>query len=259
MNEINSVVTAPPQKIIEEVNPEVKSKAKKDEPNLQKRTAVIIVVGVVGVAVLALLYEVACIICEVTKEKLSRTSPEQYEKTLTANNQFSEEFIQKIKSLKNIDGGRLIRRLALSSEDEKKILQTFETKFKVTDEELQKILMGAHVVLEDDAGEIYKEWEEKLKNKKARISSHPADDTQYGLQGGFIRELLFSRVKGEDGQFKTWCQMESYPTTFGSVFRHSIAYIKYKISNENQGPYGSSPHTDKNPLVISLKSKEKEF
>ncbi len=55
MNKINSVVTVPPQKIIEEVNPEDKPKAKKEEPNLQKRTAVIIVVGVVGVAVLALL------------------------------------------------------------------------------------------------------------------------------------------------------------------------------------------------------------
>ncbi len=111
--------------------------------------------------------------------------------------------------------------------------------------------MGAHVLLLDD-GSTYKEWSENPAFKTGR-SSHPSNDQQYRMSGKLVKELLFSTVKHE-GKVHTWFQLESHPMSFGHVALHMLAYVKYKLSGRNQGPYGSSHHVDQKPLIIPMKN-----
>jgi len=106
-----------------------------------------------------------------------------------------------------------------------------------------EIFRGAHVRIGDD-GWYYNDWR-RLGSAKPRPSSHDSDVQQYEVAGPCCHAFLFGRRGG-----KTWFQMENNAYK-GSKLGHGVDYIKYKISDKNQGPYGSSIHTDKHELMIS--------
>ncbi len=143
----------------------------------------------------------------------------------------------------------LLKRLEMTHEDEKKFLLYIIENFDVNENDLKEILKGAHVRL-DDGGESYTKWEAELNRKNERISSHPSDGKQYGMQGALIKELLFSKI--EDN---TWFQLENHPTSLGHVIRHGIDYVRYKIYSANQGPWGESYFKDSNPLVLGKRKR----
>jgi len=107
---------------------------------------------------------------------------------------------------------------------------------------LSEIFRGAHVVIYD-ARENYLQWH-NLKSASERPSSHYSYDEQYEVAGPLCHTILFGTIGGH-----TWLQMENHSYD-ASMIKHGIDYVKYKKSGRNQGPYGSSAYTDKNPLWI---------
>ena len=131
-------------------------------------------------------------------------------------------------------------------------LGTDENKTKKKSEVLLEILRGAHVRI-DDQGKLYNRWS-KLQNHE-RISSHECikGKKQYGITGSWVHEFLFGCVK-ENGKTKTFFQLENTPWAEGLKNRagHSVDAMKYVLTRENIGPYGSSAHTDKKPIRFRL-------
>jgi hypothetical protein len=122
---------------------------------------------------------------------------------------------------------------------------------------VKQVLQGAYVQIED-GGKIYDEWvaNDDL-HKKLRHSSHHSCDKQYSFQGPLFKECLFSKkiVTDENGikRETTWFQLERYPTERIYALPHLLTWILYKITGHNQGPHGSSPHTEhNNPLILHL-------
>lgn len=216
---------------------------------LGRSIIVITVVSVVGLAVLVIV-ELFMILKESISNLIWR--PDPLEITQDVEQKFAPSFVNKVKTFASDDYLRYFKRLSICMEDEKEILSTLESRFEMSHDDLQEVFMGAHIRL-DDGGELYKEWVAKIEQKNARMSSHPADNIQYGVRGPLVKELLFSRTT-EDGKTYTWLQLENNPVTVGSVIRHFLDYIKYKWSGRNQGPDGTSVATHHNPLILKLKS-----
>ncbi|WP_068468285.1 hypothetical protein [Candidatus Protochlamydia phocaeensis] len=121
-----------------------------------------------------------------------------------------------------------------------------------------KILNGAYVLIEDD-GKTYQDWTAHLEEKHERPSSHESNAKQYAFRGPIASEGLFSKktITLPDGTKKeaTWFQLERYPAKLGYYIAHLWTWLLYKKTGLNQGPFGSSPHSEKsNPLVLRLRS-----
>ena len=135
------------------------------------------------------------------------------------------------------------------------IIKNFPDARKV--EFVKQVLQGAYVQIED-GGKIYDEWAaNETLHKKTRQSSHHSCDKQYSFQGPLFKECLFSKkiVTDERGveRVTTWFQLERYPAERIYALPHLLTWILYKITGQNQGPHGSSPHTEKNnPLILHL-------
>jgi hypothetical protein len=213
------------------------------------RAVVVIATIAVTVAVAYFVYELACYISEIVRDKFSKeTMPELEEK---ARKRGLGHIVDKVKQMDGIDKRRVIKRLAHCKGHEKRILKHLDEGFQFSANHMKEMLMGAHIRL-DDSGKTCKEWA-TMAAAKQRISSHPSDGDQFSIKGTLIKELLFSAISEEDKLY-TWFQLENHPVSFGSIVRHMVDYVKYKISSRNQGPFGSSRITDLKPLCIAEKT-----
>jgi hypothetical protein len=109
---------------------------------------------------------------------------------------------------------------------------------------------GANTVI-PDGGKLYEKWA-RLSSAKERISSHKAKGKQYNIPGPATGPILFAQ--SEDGS-ATWLQLEGYRGDLSlesapDILPHMVDYVKYKLSGRNQSRFGSSEHTDKNPVVL---------
>lgn len=112
-----------------------------------------------------------------------------------------------------------------------------------------EVMRGAHVELADGHA-AYHTWR-TLRSAKSRKSSHQSDGTQYQVSGPFSKAILFGKRRDV-----TWLQLEGHPWSgVQSRIGHIQDFLRYKFTGQNQGPYGSSSHTDKNPLRIALPAK----
>ena len=102
-----------------------------------------------------------------------------------------------------------------------------------------EILRGGHVRI-FDMGDRYDAWK-KLPSADTRRSSHRSDGPQYHVNGPLVQTVLF----GVSGNW-TWVQLEGNPQGLG----HIIDWIKYSVTHENQGLYGSSSHVENRPIAI---------
>ena len=244
---------------VQQAQPPVASKHQ-DKPVKQEQAPVKwqnhLIIGIAiatcAIATAFVIAEAAILIHEIAHDKIWRPNPDELEKNIKG--KFSPTFIQKIKdlSLHGIDYIRLFKRLAITEGEEKQIISYLEDNFEMTPEQLKEILMGAHVRLEDD-GHAYEEWA-KLSSIQQRLSSHASNKAQFGVRGALIKELLFSQST-ESGTSFTWFQLENHPVSFGHIIRHMLDYVKYKLSNQNQGPYGCSDATDSAPIILKKKIK----
>src|SRR5262249_49584983 len=110
---------------------------------------------------------------------------------------------------------------------------------------------GAHVRVGGDGGVLYRLWQGL--GAQPRVSSHYPNvhATQYELPLG-IHAFLF----GLDEKGDTWFQAERHP--FISWWKdrkedleHLVDYAEYRLTGDNVGPFGLSPHTESHaPLVV---------
>ncbi|MBS0638167.1 MAG: hypothetical protein JSS12_11715 [Verrucomicrobia bacterium] len=117
----------------------------------------------------------------------------------------------------------------------------------------REVLSGAYVQIED-GGKFYDKWvnDENLKIE-SRHSSHKSSAKQYSFQGPLFKECLFSKKELEDGREVTWFQLERYPAGKLYLIPHLVTWALYRVTGKNQGPHGSSAHTEnKNPLVLTI-------
>lgn len=105
------------------------------------------------------------------------------------------------------------------------------------------IFKGAHVVVYD-GGERYEAWSKLRTRREPPGSSHQSDKTQYFVSGPCCHTILFGMTDGH-----TWFQLENNSTD--DLWPHLADWFVYRITHKNQGPYGSSPHTDKHPIRIT--------
>jgi hypothetical protein len=247
---IDSTTLTP--KVSQEEQDQKKEKEAKKEVNWDSRIVVMIGITATAMALSLLVAEMALLIHEIVHDKIWRPNPQELEKNISQ--KFSADFTSKLKALSSqgLDYIRLFKRLALSHEEEREIISYLEKNFEISAEQLKEIFMGAHVRLEDN-GQAYEEWSRRVVSKQQRLSSHPSDTTQYGIRGSLVKELLFSRTKEADNKTYTWFQLENHPVSFGHIIRHMLDYIKYKMTNQNQGPYGSSKATDRAPIILKRK------
>ncbi|CAM4469384.1 MAG: hypothetical protein LEGION0403_FIIPPAGN_00268 [Legionella sp.] len=139
---------------------------------------------------------------------------------------------------------RLIAALHLNSDYEANPVRTQEV--------LQEMLNGGHLNLEDD-GKLYDELVKHFNSSiSKRISSHHSIAQQYSLSYPISKEVLFGVTEDSEGRKRTWMQFEKHNTkNLLNIILHLIDYIKYRITGKNIGPFGSSEHTDSNPLVVT--------
>jgi hypothetical protein len=76
-------------------------------------------------------------------------------------------------------------------------------------------------------------------------------EPQYGFRGSLVGECLFG-TKIIDDEKGSWIQLEAYGTDLLSTPGHLISYINYLFTGYNQGPHGSSIHTECNPILLNL-------
>lgn len=136
---------------------------------------------------------------------------------------------------------------------------------------------GSHIVIggdgrTGDGGALYERWK-KLDGAEKRDSSHESSAQQYQLKvGPGDAVVLFGKTA--DGN--TWFQFERHPgragnlaekgfdvakTVVGNVFDgelsykdgHGEDYDLYVKIRQNVGPFGVSPHSDRNPVRVNWK------
>jgi hypothetical protein len=130
------------------------------------------------------------------------------------------------------------------------VIKNYPDKKKL--EVVKQVLLGAYIQI-DDGGSFYDDWVEEVQPTKTRHSSHASSNPQYSFQGPLCKECLLSKkwVKDEKGEREvTWFQFERYPVERVWLFAHLFSWIVYKITGQNQGPHGSSPHTENNPMLL---------
>ena len=121
------------------------------------------------------------------------------------------------------------------------------------------ILEGATVKIESDAGVFFDKWK-ALPGAHPRKSSHASDEEgAYSIQDGFLQEFLFWKdAKTHTTKFQLE-RSRFYPFFHPvSAILHARDYLNYKRLGKQQGPFGESHATDKNPLHIRYNVKEFE-
>lgn len=213
------------------------------------RVVIVVAAVAVTVAVAYFLYELCCYISDIVRDKFSKHTTEELE--AKARSKGLGHLVDKVKQIPSVNTRRIIKRLSECKAHEEQIFKHLEERFVFSVDHLKEMLMGAHIRL-DDMGKTYGDWK-KLDGIKKRISSHASDGEQFSIKGALIKEMLCGDIS-EGGKKYTWYQLENHPVNFGSIGRHMIDYVKYKIFQANQGPYGSSRITDKKPLYIAARA-----
>jgi hypothetical protein len=116
------------------------------------------------------------------------------------------------------------------------------------------VWQGSHVVVKGDGGALYERW--KALGAEQRTSSHYHDvpTAQYQLRFG-SHGLLF----GKDADGNTWFQFENHPDKPFTkdpldFIEHRLDFVKYKVTGQNVGPFGFSPHAElHDPLQVPWK------
>jgi len=102
------------------------------------------------------------------------------------------------------------------------------------------IRQGAFVVLKD-SGRLYRELASK---GRERWSNHPSLDPTVEVVA--VRGVVLIGRTQQEGH--TWLQWER---SMCCSFTHCIDWLIYKYTRKNQGPYGTSKHTQSHgPLEI---------
>ena len=131
-----------------------------------------------------------------------------------------------------------------------KLRREFNLKSEITEDVLEEMLKGGHLKLHDN-GTLYDELLVNFNTKlKKRSSSHDSICQQYSLSGPVLREVLIGASKDEQGNKATWIQFERHHTkSIIQIILHLLDYLQHKLTGKNIGPFGTSEHTEQNPII----------
>lgn len=200
------------------------------------------------VAPFALVIEVALVALEIFNELFNAIPlKELAARVKTTLPEDLKEIIEKIGAFSN---EQLLKSFLTATPEEIQFIREIVNEFEVNNHQMCHILWGAFVHLQDDAKK-HAQWEENFKNKRIRTysSSHGSDGEQYAITTHIFSELLWGR-NTLNGESFTWFQAERHKAGLGYHIRHLFDFILYCKSGENQGPWGHSPFTEKDPMIL---------
>jgi hypothetical protein len=114
----------------------------------------------------------------------------------------------------------------------------------LTHEQLVSLFEGGHLLV--PGHDLLERWRE-LDGARPRTSSHyRGQGQQYGLPGPFVHEVLF----GPGPHDTTFVQLERAAPSHARHAEHIADWVEYKVTGDNEGPYGSSPDTDRHPMEL---------
>lgn len=205
-------------------------------------------VAVLGLVIAETVYKVVLFI----KERWKGVG----EKSKAASSEFAQGLIGRIERYTHHVPIAFYEKLPLMQEMESEILDYIGENFDFSsaDEQariLGEISKGAHVKLMDNWN-AYRKWKRGYING-TRTSSHLSSDQQFAIRGKVVKEMLVGCGNMGEERF-TWFQLENAPMAFGNITEHMCDYLRYRITGKQCGPYGTSVHTDKNPIVLRLKT-----
>lgn len=116
-----------------------------------------------------------------------------------------------------------------------------------------ELFHGAYIFIPDDGAtyQLLTSYDQNNLISRNYSSSHYSMEPQYGFRGSLVGECLFG-TKIIDDEKGSWIQLEAYGTDLLSTPGHLISYINYLFTGYNQGPHGSSIHTECNPILLNL-------
>ncbi|MBI2790689.1 MAG: hypothetical protein HYX61_01920 [Gammaproteobacteria bacterium] len=116
-----------------------------------------------------------------------------------------------------------------------------------------ELFHGAFVFIPDNGAtyQLLTSYDQNNLVSRNYSSSHYSMEPQYGFRGSLVGECLFG-TKIIDDEKGSWIQLEAYSTDLFNAPGHLISYINYLFTGYNQGPYGSSIHTECNPILLNL-------
>ncbi len=116
-----------------------------------------------------------------------------------------------------------------------------------------ELFHGAYVFIPDDGAtyQLLTSYDQYNLVSRNYSSSHYSLEPQYGFRGYLVGECLFG-TKIIDDEKGSWIQLEAYSTDLLSTPGHLFSYLNYLFTGYNQGPHGSSIHTECNPILINL-------
>ena len=114
---------------------------------------------------------------------------------------------------------------------------------------------GSHVIFAQDGGALYGRWSHLAGATKRSSSHYPGvHHSQFELPFGNAALLFGLTPRGD-----TWCQMERHRLRLkGSTLhrligtqKHDLDYQRYRLSGQNVGPMGLSPHTEHSDPIFA--------
>ena len=111
------------------------------------------------------------------------------------------------------------------------------------------ILRGANTVLKADNASLYR-WIKAMDQSYVRASSHPSTCPALSVPDLFGKGSLLTGVTSRDD---SWFQLEAdmWGRSPRSSLLHALNYIFYRMTDVQVGPYGTSVHTDRRPIILS--------
>lgn len=152
-----------------------------------------------------------------------------------------KEIIQRLPANCGIDRTSLLANVGRATDDETKVLDTVLS-FISIQPYIGELFRGGHFSLRD-GGHYYDSWR-RARSARERPSSHKSDRQAFEIAGPLCHTILVGSLGN-----RTWFQLENH-AYYGSTVGHGVDFYKYWRSSRNQGPYGSSPRTDSNPIWI---------
>lgn len=114
---------------------------------------------------------------------------------------------------------------------------------------LKELMCGANMQIHEQTQSLFQQFSQGP-NVISRSSSHShKPGTCYSLETPLFQELLF--WKDKEGHLRLQFEAHSLNTCC-KIYHHFIDCLRYKLDGLQQGPYGSSPHTDAYPIQIYL-------
>lgn len=169
--------------------------------------------GVILIVAMATLYE----LFRVAFEKIRNHFCDLSALEESVKRKYPESFLKR--EFHKIDHSLFMRRLSFSLEAEGNFIKYLEDKMEINNEQMEEILLGSPVELEDE-GHLFYQWQKK----------------NCQIKGMHLYKLVFTLKECKGCQY-TWVRVEHHPVSFKNVMEMQWEYLKEKLYQETKPPF----------------------